>query len=97
VYVIETTIIFDKWLKQIKDEKVIIKITGRIEQLQQENFSNSKYISKNLYESRINVSGGIRVYYTIKNNSVIILLVGGDKSSQKKDIKKAKKIIRELK
>ena len=62
-------------------------------------FGDCKVIDKNLYELRIFSCGGIRIYYTIKNNMVVLLLTIGGKESkeqQQKDIKRAIKILGEL-
>jgi len=55
-----------------------------------------KSLSGNLSEMRIFIGKGCRLYFTIKNGQVIVLLCGGDKSSQSKDIEKAKKLLNEL-
>jgi putative addiction module killer protein len=60
------------------------------------NFGDCKQIGKELYELRFFFGPGYRVYYTIKNKSVVILLVGGGKASQTKNIEKAKKHLNEL-
>ena len=53
-------------------------------------------IDNNLFELRFFFGSGLRIYYTIRSEQVVLLLVGGDKSSQSKDIKHAKQILDEL-
>ena len=87
---------FDKWLKKLKDIRARITISRRIDRLKDGNFGDFKGLGEGLLELRITVGAGYRVYLFEKNDRLIILLVGGDKSTQKKDILKAKKLKKEL-
>ncbi|BAK72815.1 conserved hypothetical protein [Arcobacter sp. L] len=60
------------------------------------NFGDHKSVGNNISELRIPTGPGYRVYYTQKDDEIIVLLVGGDKSSQSDDIKKANEILKEL-
>lgn len=60
------------------------------------NFGDCKSIDKQISELRFFLGAGYRIYYTIKGDEIILLLNGGDKSSQAKDIKQAKDILKEL-
>ena len=80
---------FGKWFGKIKDKSVKIKILARLARVENGNFGDYKNISQNLFELRFYFGPGYRIYYTIENDIVVLLLVGGDKSNQKKDIKKA--------
>ena len=60
------------------------------------NFGDHKSVGTNINELRIPIGLGYRVYYTQKEDEIIVLLVGGDKSSQRDDIKKAYEILKEL-
>jgi putative addiction module killer protein len=60
------------------------------------NFGDTKTLSANLFELRCFFGGGIRVYYTIRSQQIVLLLVGGDKTSQNRDIEKAKAILSTL-
>jgi putative addiction module killer protein len=57
---------FYRWRKNLKDKKVGNKISMLVKDFRAGKFGDNKYISKNLYESRIHISGGIRIYYTKK-------------------------------
>lgn len=74
-----------------------ISIARRIERMEQGNFGDAKSIGDNLSELRIDLGPGYRVYYLLNNKEIIILLVGGDKSTQTKDITKAKEMAKEYK
>ncbi len=83
---------FSKWFSKLKDNIAKLSIGRRIERLKNGNFGDSKSVGDNVFELRIDVSKGYRVYFMNKDGKIIILLVGGDKSSQEKDIKLAKKM-----
>lgn len=80
---------YRQWYTRIKDEKARIAISNRIARLQAGNFGDFKRLSKNLYELRIPYGPGYRVYFGIYQNDIIILLCGGTKSTQQRDITRA--------
>lgn len=93
MFLIEKTAEFDKWIKNLKDLQSKVKILIRIQKLENdEHFGDCKVISDGIRELKINFGKGYRVYFKVKNGKIIILLVGGDKSTQQKDIAKAKEI-----
>ncbi len=96
-YDIKQTDVFSKWLLKLKDIKGKVSILRRIERIRNGNFGDHKGLGDEVSELRITVGAGYRVYYTIRNGEVVLLLVGGDKSTQKADIQKAKELIKELK
>ena len=67
----------------------------RIERMKNGNFGDSKMLGEGVFELRVDVGKGYRVYFKNNGKEVVILLVGGDKSSQDKDIKTAKKMAKE--
>lgn len=82
-------------MKNLKDLQSKVKI--RIQKLESdEHFGDCKVISDGIRELKINYGKGYRVYFKLKNDKIIILLVGGDKSTQQKDITKAKEIWEKL-
>ena len=94
---IEKTKEFDKWLKKLNDIKAKSKILFRIQKLEKdEHFGDCKPVGDGISELRINFAKGYRVYFKEKDGKIIILLIGGDKSSQIKDIEKAKEIWKKL-
>ena len=93
---LETTPIFDKWLSKVKDKPTRYKIAERLSRVEQGNFGDHKQLSGLLFELRFTAHGGLRIYYTIRDPEIIILLIGGNKSGQSKDIAKAQKTLEEL-
>lgn len=95
-YEIHITEQFEKWHNGIKDKVVISRLVARFARIQEGNFGDSKPLSEDLFELRFTFGGGIRIYYTIQNKQIILLLCAGNKSTQSRDIKKAKQILEEL-
>lgn len=85
-----------KWLKGLKDRSTRNKVLARIDRVQNGNFGDFKSLDDNLFELRFFFGGGLRIYYTIRNRQIVLLLNGGSKSSQSRDIEKARQIIQEL-
>jgi putative addiction module killer protein len=78
-----------KWINGLQDERAKTKISTRIKRLVSGNPGDSKYIREGVYELRITHGPGYRVYYKKAGKIIIILLVGGDKGTQRNDIKLA--------
>lgn len=97
MYNIEKTIEFDKWLKKLKDLTGKAKIIIRIQKIEKEgHFGDCKQVGEGIRELRINHANGYRVYFTEHKDKIILLLLGGNKTSQNQDIKKAKLILKNL-
>jgi len=97
MFFIEKTIEFDKWLRRLKDLKVKAKILFRIQKIESDgHFGDCKPVGDGIRELRVNFAKGYRVYIKEKDEKIIVLLIGGDKSTQQKDIKKAKEIWNKL-
>ncbi|MDD2967767.1 MAG: type II toxin-antitoxin system RelE/ParE family toxin [Desulfovibrionaceae bacterium] len=84
---------FTQWFTALKDIKAKVRILARIDQAEHGNFGDCKPVDNGLYEMRIHYGAGYRVYYTRQGEIVYILLLGGDKSTQQKDIEKAKRLL----
>lgn len=95
-YQLEDSAEYRKWFKKLKDATAKIKMLARLARVENGNFGDHKQVDRNLFELRFFFGPGYRIYYTIKGMQIVLLLVGGDKSSQAKDIKKAKSLIDEL-
>jgi putative addiction module killer protein len=89
-YKIKTTNIFDEWFTTVKDKTHRTRILKRFDNVQLGNFGKYESVGSNLFELKFLFGPGFRIYYTIKENLIVLLLCGGDKSTQKKDIDKAK-------
>ncbi|MEI3315566.1 MAG: type II toxin-antitoxin system RelE/ParE family toxin [Eggerthellaceae bacterium] len=87
---------FAKWLKRLKDTAARARILVRIQRLSlTENFGDVKPVGDGVFEMRIDYGSGYRLYYALKGSELVLLLIGGDKSSQQRDIAKAKKLNQE--
>ena len=83
---------FDRWLRKLRDSQAKARIEMRIRRLSLGNPGDVKPIGEGLSEMRIDYGPGYRVYFMERGNFLVILLCGGDKSSQQKDIAKAHEI-----
>ncbi|OAZ03431.1 type II toxin-antitoxin system RelE/ParE family toxin [Flavobacterium succinicans] len=98
MYFLEKTAEFDKWLRKLNDLKAKAKILFRLQKLEKdEHFGDCEAVGEGIRELKINYAKGYRVYFKEMDGKIIILLIGGDKSSQQRDIEKAKEIWRKLK
>lgn len=98
MYFIEKTTEFDKWFNKINDLRAKAKILFRLQKLEKdEHFGDCEPVGDGIRELKINYAKGYRVYFKEIDGKVIILLMGGDKSSQQQDIVKAKEIWKKLK
>jgi putative addiction module killer protein len=80
---------FSVWLQELRDLQGKEAIVKRLDRLSLGNPGDAACLSGGVWELRIHVGPGYRVYYGHEGNSIVILLCGGDKSSQKRDIRKA--------
>ncbi|MEA3418956.1 MAG: type II toxin-antitoxin system RelE/ParE family toxin [Campylobacterota bacterium] len=96
MYEIKLTKIFSQWILKLKDMKGRIAVARRIERMEHGNFGDVKSVGTYISELRIQTGPGYRIYFTKREEQIIILLVGGDKSTQQKDIEKAKKLLKEI-
>ncbi|WP_333853693.1 type II toxin-antitoxin system RelE/ParE family toxin [Leclercia sp.] len=90
------TEVFRRWQKSIKDDRVKTLIATRLFRLSQGLSGDVKPVGEGISELRIQYGPGYRLYYQQQGDILIILLCGGDKSSQKKDIEMAKMLARSL-
>ena len=95
-YELQSTQTFSRWLSGLKDGTVKNQLLSRLARMENGHFGGYKPLSADLFELRCFFGAGLRVYYTIRNQQVILLLVGGDKSSQDRDIEKAQTILKSL-
>ena len=86
---IEVTDAFDKWLKGLRDLQARERVLARIRRLREGNPGDVKPVGGGVSEMRIDYEPGYRLYFVQRGGTLIILLCGGDKSSQSQDIAKA--------
>ena len=83
-----------EWLESL-DKMTKSRIQSRLTRLLENNFGDCKKIDNEISELRLKFGSGYRIYYTEIDNIIILLINGGDKSTQNKDIKKAREILQE--
>jgi len=96
MYTIQQTHKFSQWLIKLKDMRARIAIARRLERAQSGNLGDVKSVGERVFEMRVDMGAGYRLYYTMRGNELIILLVGGDKSTQQRDIEKAIEMAKEI-
>lgn len=93
---IQVTDTFDAWFRALEDRRAAVRIQVRIDRMQAGNFGDVKPVAEGVSELRIDHGPGYRVYFTQRGLELVILLAGGDKSSQDRDIKAALALARQL-
>ena len=88
--------VFDTWLKKLKDVHGKARILKRIRSAQRGNFGDIEFLGASVWEMRIHTGPGYRVYFMRKAGLVYVLLCGGSKRGQKRDIARAKILARRL-
>ncbi len=91
-----TTEVFDDWFAALRDMRAKVRIQARIDRAELGNFGDCEPVGEGVSELRIHHGPGYRVYFVQRGLEVVILLAGGDKSSQAKDIKLARELARSL-
>lgn len=89
--------LFDAWLSELADRKAKARILARLRSAMFGNFGDFAPVGEGVSEMQVHIGAGYRVYYTRTGTAVYVLLVGGDKSTQKADIARAKRMAGELK
>ena len=95
-YEIVTTETFRRWLSKVKDRQARKAIAIRLTRAEAGNLGDVKSVGGAVSEMRVFVGKGYRIYFTLREGRLVILLCGGDKSTQAKDIQKAKEILNNL-
>lgn len=95
-YEIRQTKTFAQWHAALRDMRARIAIARRIERAAAGNLGDMKSVREGVSELRVDVGAGYRVYFTTRDRTLIVLLVGGDKSTQSADIKQAIALAKEV-
>jgi putative addiction module killer protein len=96
VFQLLRTEVFDQWLSSLADQRAVAKIASRVERLVHGNPGDVKPVGEGVSEMRINYGPGYRVYYKQTGRTIVIVLCGGDKASQERDIRRAKELAVQL-
>lgn len=91
-----TTDVFDHWFSGLRERRAAMRVQARIDRAEEGNFGDCEPVGEGVSEMRIHYGPGYRVYFTQRGHELVILLAGGDKSSQTKDIKAALDLARQL-
>lgn len=95
-YAIQQTESFRQWHAVLRDMRAKIAIARRVERASAGNLGDVRPVGEGVSEMRIDVGAGYRVYFTTRGRTLIVLLVGGDKSTQSADIRQAKIMAKEV-
>jgi putative addiction module killer protein len=87
---------YTEWVAGLKDRNAVARVDARIRRLSLGNTGDFKFVGDGICELRIDYGPGYRVYYVQRGKLIVILLCGGDKQSQDRDIKAAKAMAKEL-
>ena len=87
---------FEHWMGSLRDFKVQVRLLKRLKKVELGLLGDVKPVGDGVFEMRVHVGPGYRVYYTRRGQVIYLLLLGGDKSTQKRDIKRAKALLKTL-
>jgi len=93
---IRYTAVYRIWYKGLSDIRAKVRIDLRLNSVKKGNFGDWRDVGDGICELKIDYGPGYRVYYKKVGNDIVVLLCGGDKSTQQADVAKAKRILREL-
>lgn len=93
---IKKTDVYARWLDNLRDIRARARVLARVERMAAGNPGDVRLVGEGVSEMRIDYGPGYRVYFTRRGNEIVILLAGGDKSTQDSDIKIAQELARNL-
>ena len=83
---------YNAWEATLRDRRARLRVQARVRSMSLGNFGDAKSVGEGVMESRIHYGPGYRLYYTRRGAEIVILLVGGNKSTQRRDIARAKEL-----
>ena len=96
MYQLQSTEVFDQWLRRLQDLKGRARILARLEAAQLGNLGDTKAVGNGVREMRVHIGPGYRIYFAQRGRTLLLLLCGGDKTTQTRDIARARQILRDL-
>lgn len=96
MYTVRQTHEFQAWLDDLPDKRAQVRIAARIRLAELGTLGDWQPVGGNVSEMRVDLGPGYRLYFTRRGKTNIVMLLGGDKSSQKRDIRRAQRIARDL-
>ncbi len=94
IKILETPV-FSRWFDRLRDQRAVDRITVRLIAVRQGHFGDTRSVGDGVFEMRIHYRPGYRLYFIREGDTVVVLLCGGDKSSQRRDIRRAKRVAKE--
>ena len=96
MFEVRRTAAFIDWLTGLRDIQARVRIAKRIDRMAQGNLGDAKSVGNGVSELRFTFGPGYRAYFTIRGEAIVILLCGGDKGSQKRDLERATAMAKEI-
>ena len=96
VYQVQQSDVFSRWLAALRDARAKARVIARIDSAKFGNLGDAKSVGGGVHEMRVHVGAGYRIYFARIGKVVLLLLCGGDKSSQVRDIARARRLLSEL-
>lgn len=96
MFTVRLTQEFQDWLDDLRDQKAQVRIAARLRLAEVGNLGDWKSVGGEVSEMRVNFGPGYRLYFTRRGSVLIVMLAGGDKSTQTRDIRRAQQILKEL-
>jgi putative addiction module killer protein len=93
---VRQTVVFQSWLRRLRDQRAVDAIVQRIARLEAGLFGDAKPVGHGISELRISYGSGYRLYFVQRGSVLIVLLCGGDKRTQRRDIEKAQALANDL-
>ena len=93
---IRYTEVFESWLRGLRDQRARASIVARLRRIEDGNFGDHRSVASGVSELRIHAGAGYRVYYTIRRATIVVVLCGGVKASQQRDIRRAQQMAVQL-
>ncbi|MGV3550069.1 type II toxin-antitoxin system RelE/ParE family toxin [Rhizobium sp.] len=94
-YELLPTEVYEAWFKKLRDEIARAAVVARLARIEAGNFGDARPVGNGISELRIHYGPGYRIYFQKRGNRIILLLCAGDKSSQQRDVERAKTIANE--
>ncbi len=96
MFIVRQTQEFQDWLDRLRDLRAQVRIVARLRLAEAGNLGDWKPVGGEVFEMRVDIGPGYRLYFTRKGSIFIVMLAGGDKSTQARDIKRAQRILKQL-
>ena len=96
MFTVLQTVEFQNWLDALRDRRAQARIAARLRLAEAGNLGDWKSVGDEVSEMRVDFGPGYRLYFTRRGRLLIVMLAGGDKSSQARDIRRAQRILKEL-